>query len=192
MKSSIHLSFARRLAVLGAMVAAGAFAASAGAVGRPPDIQDAATIQALTVIHPPDVADIASRLSVGTPDVFERYAAAHPFGAGLALSGVSRPPDVNDVASQMSTVTPDVLERYASAHPYGRGLTLSTTTLVNRPPDVQDSAQALQRNSTTAGRSQGFDSNDWAIGIGSGVGLALILGIAFAIGRQHRHKVQPA
>src|SRR5262245_61913903 len=34
------------------------------------------------------------------PDVFERYAAAHPYG---------------------STSLPDVLERYAAAHPYGVG-----------------------------------------------------------------------
>src|SRR5690349_18263270 len=115
MKSSTNLNRFTRFVVLSAVVAAGAFAATAGATGRPPDIQDvAATAQASNVSRPPDVSDVATRLSVSTPDVFERYAAAHPFGAGLSLSDVSRPPDVGDVASHLSTATPDVFERYAA------------------------------------------------------------------------------
>ena len=193
MKFSTYLNRFTRLVVLGALVVSGAFAATAGAAGRPPDIQDVAgTFRASNISRPPDVSDVAARLSVGTRDVFERYAAAHPFGAGLSLSEVSRPPDVSDVASRLSTGTPDVFERYAAAHPYGRGLGLSPATLVNRPPDVQDTAAALQQSGTTAGRSKGFNWNDWGIGIGTGVVLALILGIAFMISRQHRHKVQPA
>jgi hypothetical protein len=39
--------------------------------------------------------------ATAAPDVFERYAAAHPYG---------------------SAVVPDVLERYAAAHPYGAGV----------------------------------------------------------------------
>jgi len=241
--STTYLNWFRRLLILGAVIGVGVFASTAGAVGRPPDVQDvAASIQASNVSRPPDVADVASRLSVGTPDVFERYAAAHPYGAGLSLSNtvVSRPPDVQDVASQLSTSAtnvlerhfrhedtlyaaqdgiglqaPDVFERYAAAHPYGRGLSLnlttqatrppdvqdtanaikeqsSTSSIVSRPPDVQDTAQALQQSSTTVGQSQGFDWNDWGIGIGTGMGLALLLGIGFMIGRQHRHRVQPA
>jgi hypothetical protein len=154
-------------------------------------------------------------MSASTADVFERYAAAHPYGAGLSVSEVSRPPDVGDVASQLSTATatPDVFERYAIQHPYGKGLNLNPTSvasrppdiqdtadllnaqsssIVSRPPDVQDTAEALQ-NSSSGGQSQGFDWNDWGIGIGSGLGLALLLGICFMIGRQHRHGgVQPA
>jgi hypothetical protein len=104
---------------------------------------------------------------------------------------------------------PDVVERYVAAHPYGRGLTLnpetpvnrppdiqdtadtvnavsSSTTLVARPPDVIDTAQALQSSST--GQSQGgFSWNDWGIGIGTGLGLALILGGGLLMGRQLRH-----
>ena len=155
--------------------------------------------------------------ATGQPsDVFERYAAAHPYGAGLSLSDVARPPDVSDVASKLSTGAPDVFERYAAAHPYGRGLTISPTTVVNRPPDVQDTADLLnatssdstvvsrppditdtalklQYSSGSTGRSQRFDWNDWGIGIGTGMGLALLLGVVFVIGRQHRHRsVQPA
>ena len=195
MKSSTtYLNWFRRLLILGAVVGVGVFASTAGAVGRSPDIQDvAATIQASNLSRPPDVADVASGPSVSTPDAFERYAAAHPYGAGLSLTNsiVSRPPDVSDVASRQSTGIPDVFERYAAAHPYGQGLTLNPTTLVNRPPDVQDTAQALQSTSST-GQSQGFDWNDWGIGIATGMGLALLLGIGFVISRQHRHRVQPA
>src|SRR5260221_10000419 len=105
MKSSSYLNWFRRLVVLGAVVAAGAFASTAGAVGRPPDIQDvAAQNLASTVNRPPDIKDVATRMSASTADVFERYAAAHPYGAGLSVSNtvVSRPPDVKDVATRMS------------------------------------------------------------------------------------------
>jgi hypothetical protein len=47
------------------------------------------------------------------PDVFERYAASHPYG---------------------STVLPDVLERYATAHPFGTG-TLAPTAGTDRIVD---------------------------------------------------------
>ena len=166
MKFSTYLNRFTRLVVLGALVVSGAFAATAGAAGRPPDIQDVAgTFRASNVNRPPDVSDVASRLSVGTRDVFERYAAAHPFGAGLSLSEVSRPPDVSDVASRLSTGTPDVFERYAAAHPYGRGLSVSSTST-----------------------SDGFDWSDWGIGIGVGAGIALILGAGLIMGRQLKHR----
>jgi hypothetical protein len=63
-------------------------------------------------------------------------------------------------------------------------------TAVSRPPDVQDAASALQR--TPEGPKAGFDWDDWAIGIGTGLGLALLLGVGFMVGRQHRHRIQPA
>ena len=63
----------KRLLVLGSVVAVGAaFAAGASGAVTP----------------------------AAAPDVFERYAAAHPYG---------------------STSVPDVLERYAAVHPYGAG-----------------------------------------------------------------------
>ena len=40
----------------------------------------------------------------------------------------------------------------------------------------------------TANSSGGFDWSDWAIGIGTGLGLALILGAGLLIGRQLRHR----
>ena len=85
MEFSSYLNWFRRLVVLGAVVAAGAFASTAGAVGRPPDIQDIATANlAANISRPPDIGDVAARLSASVPDVLERYA-AHPFGSGLSV-----------------------------------------------------------------------------------------------------------
>ena len=38
----------------------------------------------------------------------------------------------------------------------------------------------------------GFAWDDWAIGVGAGIGLALLLGVGLVVGRQKRHRVQPA
>src|SRR4051812_33184820 len=76
MYSSIYLKRFRRLLILGAVVA-GLTASAAGARLDPGT--------------PPDVSDVASRLSVApaTADAFERYAAAHPYGSGLTSSQVA-------------------------------------------------------------------------------------------------------
>src|SRR6476660_4534459 len=57
------------------------------------------------------------------PDAFERYAASHPYGTGVSLTGsfVSRPPDVKDVAATL-------------------GDTSSSSSIISRPPDLQDVA----------------------------------------------------
>ena len=236
--TSTYYNWFRRLLILGAVVATGAFASTAGAMP-----QDAATTNSATteVVRPPDVQDSATSLYStqaglkadglrlqgmaqvyrdlkATPDVFERYAAAHPFGQELSATsdlGVSRPPDVSDVAARASASTADVFERYAAAHPYGQGLSgttdtgitrppdvqdvassvgssSSSETIISRPPDVQDAALAAQYSSTT-GQSDSFSWNDWGVGIGTGMGvLLLLLGIGFAMSRQHRHGVQTA
>jgi hypothetical protein len=72
------------------------------------------------LLVPGSVVAVAAALAVGAsgavtpsaaPDVFERYAAAHPYGSA---SG------------------PDVLERYAAAHPYGVGASaLGTDRIVD-------------------------------------------------------------
>ena len=106
MKSSSYLNWFRRLAVLGAVVAVGAFASTAGAVGRPPDIQDIARAspgggRQPAAGHP---GDVASRLSASVPDVFERYAADHPVRSGTGRYAdvfVARPPDVQDTADSV-------------------------------------------------------------------------------------------
>jgi hypothetical protein len=180
-------------------------------VSRPPDVRDAATsvaqgpayslgpgylqyIQKTGWFSP---ALVRARNSV--PDVFERYAAAHPHGFDLTSSElVSSPPDVQDAMAALHT-TPSPVDRII-AQERGRhgdfrvfGSSLSTpaqSTLVSRPPDVSDAAQMASSVSTV--RGNGFDWNDWAIGIGTGLGLALLLGVGFMVGRQQRHRVQPA
>lgn len=172
MKSTTYLTWFKRLLVLGAVVGIGALASSAGAVGRPPDVQDAAA-----TLHSPPA------------DVVERYAATHQSGSGTQSRLVSRPPDVQDVASSMNAAAPDVIERFVAVHPYDLGLP-SGATDVTRPPDISDTALAVRYGSIV--QSKGFDWGDWAIGIGSGMGLALLLGAVLLMGRQLRRGVQTA
>jgi hypothetical protein len=124
-------------------------------------------------------------------DVVERYAATHS-GGGLTLtqSVVSQPPDIRDTAISLSASTPDVVERYANVHRDDFGLS-SNTASVSRPPDISDAALAVQYGSVGQS-STGFDWADWAIGIGSGLGVVFLLGACFLMARQLRHKVQTA
>ena len=66
-------------------------------VNRPPDVQDAATPAQM-------------------PDVLERYAAAHPYGAGstpvISSSDVVRPPDVRDAAYTSRTSVSSASSRF--------------------------------------------------------------------------------
>ena len=65
------------------------------------------------------------------PDVFERYAAAHPFGG------------VRDTRQ-----VPDVVERYAAAHPFGQGVLDTRNALVDgRSPDTLDAAATQSASS---------------------------------------------
>jgi hypothetical protein len=83
-----------------------------------------------------------------------------------------------------------MVERYAAVHAQDVS---SSSAGATRPPDVSDTALAVRYGSTASvSQSNGFDWNDWAIGIGSGLGLALILGAALLMGRQLRHPVQAA
>ena len=128
MKSSSYLNWFRRLVVLGAVVAVGAFASTAGAVGRPPDIQDATASLAANVSRPPDIGRRA-RLSASVPDVFERYAAAHPFG---------------------SASVPDVFERYAATHPSAVGCPCTTRPSAGRPTSVMRPPRPNSRSPTSS------------------------------------------
>jgi hypothetical protein len=173
-------------------VAAATIVPAAGAVTRPPDVQDTASANLVAQLSPPDIRDAALGTSVAVPDVLERYAIAHPFGTGLSSMevGVRRPPDVQDAAFGSSVDVPDVIERYATAHPYGGGL-LSQGVSAPRPPDVTDATLAAQYNSI-GGLTSGFNWGDWAIGIGSGIGMALLLGAGLVTSRQIRQRVRTA
>jgi hypothetical protein len=180
MTTSTSRIWFRRLLVTGAVLA-GATASAAGAAGRPPDVRDVALANlAATVSRSPDVRDAA-----------DRYAATHQLDTRLPLpaaSTVARPPDVRDTAISLNANAPDVFERYVVAHPYGLGV---SSVSVPRPPDVNDTALALRYGSIVRSPS-GFHWGDWAIGIGSSMGVLLLLGAAFLASRQLRHRVQTA
>ena len=177
--STTYLNWFRRLLVLGAVVAAGVITASAGAVGRPPDVQDAATAgQSTDVSTPPDVQDFATALHQtpagviadglrlqGEAEVYKQLESVqgYPTQQGLKADGLRLQGEAQ-VYQQLQD-GPDVFERYAAAHPYGRGLSVSS-----------------------ASTSDGFDWSDWGIGIGVGAGIALILGAGLIMGRQLKHR----
>ena len=178
MYSSTYFKWFRRLLILGAVVAG--FTASAAGARLDPGT-------------PPDVSDVAFRLSVAP------------------ATDVARPPDVRDAAGQVTAATADVFERYASAHPYG--LASTSSEIVSSPPDVQDAASALHvtaqglkadglrwqgiaqayQQAGTSVESGGFDWKKYVIGIGGGMGLILLAaGLTMAIRLQRGHRVQSA
>ncbi len=148
-------------------------------------------------------AQVYQQLQDG-PDVFERYASAHPYGNGVSVSSALGYPTEQGLKAdglrlqgeaqvyQQLQDGPDVFERYASAHPFGSGV---SSTIVSRPPDVSDAARAVETGSfdqtfvtrppdvvdaalsvgnESTSTSDGFNWSDWGIGIGMGVGIALL------------------
>lgn len=176
---------------------------AAGAFTRPPDVQDAANANLAAQLSPPDVRDAALSTSLAVPDVLERYVTSHPYGSNTAATGAGPSPVERSIAQERarrgdpalfgpgsSTAVPDVIERYATAHPYGSGLS-SQEVSVPRPPDVTDAALAAQ-DSSFGGSNSSFNWDDWAIGIGSGIGMALLLGGAVVTSRQIRQRPRTA
>jgi hypothetical protein len=107
---------------------------------------------------------------------------------------VSRPPDVQDAVTALHSTPAGLkaegmrLQGIAQAY---RQSQADSATVVSRPPDISDTALSVQYGSVTQS-STGFDWGDWAIGIGSGLGVALLLGCCFLMARQLRHRVQTA
>jgi hypothetical protein len=177
-------------------------------LGSPPDVRDVAATTNLAVAdaferyaaaHPYGSGLSSASLSTPVDRIIAqeqgRQADLRLFSLGLSTPTsstlVSRPPDVRDAAATANLQVSDVFERYATAHPYGAGLSEPTSsTLVNRPPDVRDAAQAAKVVSVS--QTSGFDWGDYAIGIGSGMGLTLILGSGLVMGRQRRNRVLTA
>jgi hypothetical protein len=154
MKSSSYPIRLRRLILLGAVVAGIAVPATAGAApGSPPAVRDA-----------------AAAVNGQVPDTFERYAAAHPYGAGLPVDRI--------VAQERG--------RQRDLGLFGVGLTTpESSTLVARPPDVSDAAATARYGSVD--QSSGFHWGDWAIGIGTGLGLAILVGAGLVVTRRQLH-----
>jgi len=209
MYPSTYLSWFRRLLILGAVVA-GLTASAAGArldPGTPPDVSDVASAlstPASMVSRPPDVHDAATSMNVPAPDVFERYAGAHPYGSGLSsATPVSRIIDQEqgrqrDLGllslgfSASTTSTSPTWEHQlhsptASHYPTPAGLKADGL----RNQGIARVYEQLPSNVPVSGGSD-FAWSDWAIGVGAGIGIALLLGVGLVIGRQQRHRVQPA
>jgi hypothetical protein len=95
--------------------------------------------------------------------------------------------DTSDVVSRFlrnhapyGAVLPDVFERYAAAHPYGAALSSAVgLTVVGRPPDIGDAAEAAEAIPLTT--SGGFHWGDYSAGVGTGIGFALLLAGALTI-----------
>jgi hypothetical protein len=119
----------------------------------------------------PDTRDAAAVLSSqALPDAFERYVAAHPYGPALDRGT----PDTRDAASKIASHfrNEDAL--------YRAGRTLAD----RRPPDILDAAQTVRP--VVFSQASGFDWSDYAIGIGSGIGLVLLFAGGLAGARQRR------
>lgn len=142
-----------------------------------------ASVAAASGGRPPDVSDAAAAVSAPVPDVFERYAAAHPYGGTVA---VARPPDVADVASTVTAV-PDVFERAVQRaqatqalrpddRPGIRGVGASEpVTSALRPDDRPGPLGIGQPQFVALSSGNGFHWGDWGIGLAAGFGIALAL-----------------
>jgi hypothetical protein len=99
--------------------------------------------------------------------------------------------DTGRIAAAYDGRPPDVQDAATALHSTPTGVSSGTESIVSRPPDVHDAAVASRTpvEFTTTG---GFDWGDWAIGLGSGMGLAVLLGVGLVVARQYRHRVQPA
>ena len=207
MYSSTYLKWFRRLLILGAVVA-GFTASAAGArldPGTPPDVSDVAfrlsAAPATDVARPPDVRDAAGSVSPATADAFERYASTHPYGFGLASGEfVPSPPDVQDAAAALHVTAQgleaDGLRWQGLAQAYQQGGTSDPVTRIlaqERGRRLDQGSFAASTPSIEVVESGGFDWNDYAIGIGSGMGLILLAaGLTMGIRLQRGHPVQSA
>jgi hypothetical protein len=148
--TSTYYNWFRRLLILGAVVATGAFASTAGAMP-----QDAGTTNTATadVVRPPDVQDSATALyttaaglkadGLRWQGIAKRYEAlgqsySYPTALGLKAEGMR----LQGTAQVYQNVQagPDAFERYAAAHPFGQELSATSDLGVSRPPDVSDVA----------------------------------------------------
>jgi hypothetical protein len=135
------------------------------------------------------VAGVSASAAMAIP-VFE----PQNTGPATAAVPVSRPPDVQDTATALYAPTTaglkaDGMRLQGIAQAY---LVPSTSASPTRPPDVADTALAVRYAPTASVEPNGFDWTDWAIGIGSGLGLALVLGAGVLMARQLRHPVPTA
>ena len=161
--------------------------------------------------------------SVAVPDVFERYATAHPYGVGTGTAPVTDrlvDDSFRDAAKSPAPVVDRIVDdsfRDAAKSPAPvvdrivddsfRDAAKSSAPVVDRIVDdsFRDAAKAPATPSFSLGvpleylaqpapssGGNGFDWADWGIGIGSGVGIMLLLAGGLVGGMQRRHRMQTA
>jgi hypothetical protein len=125
-----------------------AFAATAAQAGTKPNDR-------------PGALGVGSQTARDTSDVVSRYLRSHAIGPNDRAGSLG--------ASSAFVPSPDVFERYASAHPYGVGLTASVAA------------------------SGGFRWGDYGAGVGTGIGVVLLLaGGLIATPMWRRQRTRPA
>src|SRR6476620_8496796 len=164
MYPSTYLGWFRRLLILGAVVA-GLTASAAGArldPGTPPDV--------MTALH-------STREGLKAD--------------GLRLQGIARTyAQLQSQATASQTTYPTWAHQLhspvtASQYPTAAGLKADGL----RYQGIARVYEQLQSNVPDAGGSD-VGWSDWAIGVGAGIGIALLLGIGLVVGRKQHHRVQ--
>jgi hypothetical protein len=215
--TSTYYNWFRRLLILGAVVATGAFASTAGAMP-----QDAATTNSATadVVRPPDVQDSATALYTtpaglkadglrwqGIAKTYGDIQQSSSYPTTLGLKAEAMRLQGTAQVYQSVQAGPDAFERYAASHPYGTGVSL-TESFVPRPPDVKDVAAGLGDTSSSSSTiSRPPDVQDAALaaqystttsqsdgfswndwGVGIGTGMGILLLLGIGFAMSRQHR----
>jgi hypothetical protein len=112
--------------------------------------------------------------------------------AGLSASAAAArvDPGLPDVKSSMSAMPTAIWEHQlhspgTSQYPTAAGLKADALRW-------QGIARVYEQQSVSASGGSDFALSDWAIGVGAGLGLILVFGVGLMVGRQQRHRMQPA
>jgi hypothetical protein len=207
---STYLNWFKRLLILGAVVAGlTASAAGAGLDSRPPDVRMALHFKHEDRIYGLARGDLSAVASTPSgpvtvvsrpPDVQDAATALHETPAGLKPDGVG-PWGVSGTWEHRLH-SPATASRYPTpAGLKADGLRWQGLARVDeqqqsdkavRPDDRPGPLGVGEPTSVPVSGGSGFDWDDWAIGIGTGLGLALLIGGGIMVGRQQRHRIQPA
>ena len=165
MYSSTYLKWFRRLLILGAVVA-GLTASASGArldPGTPPDVRDMASSLATTATSPVDRIIVQEQ---------GRQRDLGLFSLGLGPQAIE-PTWEHQLHSPAA----------ASQYPTPAGLKADGLRW-------QGIARVYEQQSAPVSGGSDFAWGDWAIGVG--LGLIFVFGVGLMVGRQQRHRMQPA
>jgi hypothetical protein len=167
MYSSTYLTWFRRLLILGAVVA-GLTASAAGARLDPGT--------------PPDVRDVASSFTTSATSPVDRIVAQEQGRQrDLGLFSLGLGPQAIEPTWEHQLHSPPAVSPY----PTSAGLKADGLRW-------QGTARVYEQQSAPVSGGSDFAWGDWAIGVGAGLGVVVLLGVGLMVGRQQRHRVQPA